>query len=215
MYFQVINSFNMEKVIIIARCSTNETKQDVTRQTEELTAKYRDQFEIVKTFAYYQSGTKNDEMNKEMLEYAIKNKIENILVTEISRIGRKVISVLQFIEQCSENKINVIIDNYNLNSLNKDKTVNITTQLILNISSSISCIELQETKRRLDSGRNKYINSGGVLGRKVGYRKSNDELLEENKDVVKFIRQNQSIRNIMKLTGKSSGTVQKVKKLVA
>ena len=203
----------MEKVIIIARCSTNETKQDVTRQTEELTAKYRDQFEIVKTFAYYQSGTKNDEMNKEMLEYAIKNKIENILVTEISRIGRKVISVLQFIEQCSENKINVIIDNYNLNSLNKDKTVNITTQLILNISSSISCIELQETKRRLDSGRNKYINSGGVLGRKVGYRKSNDELLEENKDVVKFIRQNQSIRNIMKLTGKSSGTVQKVKEI--
>jgi len=214
MYFLGLNSFIMEKVIIIARCSTNETKQDVTRQTEELTAKYRDQFEIVKTFAYYQSGTKNDEMNKQMLEYAIKNKIENILVTEISRIGRKVISVLQFIEQCSENKINVIIDNYNLNSLNKDKTVNITTQLILNISSSISCVELQETKRRLDSGRNKYINSGGVLGRKVGYRKSNYELLEENKDVVKFIRQNQSIRNIMKLTGKSSGTVQKVKKLV-
>ncbi len=215
MYFLGLNSFIMEKVIIIARCSTNETKQDVTRQTEELTAKYRDQFEIVKTFAYYQSGTKNDGMNKQMLEYAIKNKIENILVTEISRIGRKVINVLQFIEQCSENKINVIIDNYNLNSLNKDKTVNITTQLILNISSSISYIELQETKRRLDSGRNKYINSGGKLGRKTGYRKSNEELLEENKDIVKFIKQEQSIRNIMKLTGKSSGTIQKVKKLVA
>lgn len=215
MYFQAINSFIMEKAIIIARCSTNENKQDVSRQTEELNTKYENQFKIVKTFAYYQSGTKNDEMNKQMLEYAIDNKIENILVTEISRIGRKVVSVLQFIEQCSENKINVIIDNYNLNSLNKDKTVNAITQLILNISSSISCIELQGTKSRLNSGRLKFIKDGGKLGRKKGYRKSNEELLEENKDVVKFIRQEQSIRNIMKLTGKASGTIQKVKRLVA
>ena len=36
----------------------------------------------------------------------IENKIENILVSEISRIGRKVVSVLQFIEQCSEYKNN-------------------------------------------------------------------------------------------------------------
>jgi DNA invertase Pin-like site-specific DNA recombinase len=205
----------MEKAIIIARCSTSETKQDVTRQTEELTTKYGNQFKIVKTFAYYQSGTKNDEMNKQMLEYAIENKIENILVSEISRIGRKVVSVLQFIEQCSENKINVIIDNYNLNSLNKDKTINTITQLILNISSSISAIELQETKRRLDSGRSKYINSGGVLGRKIGSIKDPKKLLTQHADIVKFLKQGQSVRNTMKLTGKSNGTVQKVRKLVA
>ena len=205
----------MENAIIIARCSTTETKQDVTRQTEELKAKYGNQFKIVKTFAYYQSGTKNDEMNKKMLEFAIDNKVENILVSEISRIGRKVVSVLQFIEKCSENKINVIIDNYNLNSLNKDKTVNTITQLILNISSSISAIELQETKRRLDSGRNKYIKAGGTLGRKVGSTKDDTRLINEHLDIVKFLRQGQSVRNIMKLTSKSSGTVQKIKKIVA
>jgi len=205
----------MENAIIIARCSTNETKQDVTRQTNEITAKYGNQFKIVKTFAYYQSGTKNDDMNKQMLEYAIENKIENILVSEISRIGRKVVSVLQFIERCSENKINVIIDNYNLNSLNKDKTVNTITQLILNISSSISAIELQETKRRLDSGRNNFISSGGVLGRKKGSTKDPKKLLTEHSDIVKFLRQNQSVRNIMLLTGKSNGTIQKISKLIA
>lgn len=205
----------MENAIIIARCSTTEAKQDVTRQTEEMTAKYGNQFKIVKTFAYYQSGTKNDEMNKKMLEFAIDNKVENILVSEISRIGRKVVSVLQFIEKCSENKINVIIDNYNLNSLNKDKTVNTITQLILNISSSISAIELQETKRRLDSGRNKYIKAGGTLGRKVGSTKDDTRLINQHSDIVKFLRQGQSVRNIMKLTSKSSGTVQKIKKIVA
>ena len=122
---------------------------------------------------------------------------------------------MQFIEKCSENKINVIIDNYNLNSLNKDKTVNTITQLILNISSSISAIELQETKRRLDSGRNKYIKAGGTLGRKVGSTKDDTRLINEHLDIVKFLRQGQSVRNIMKLTSKSSGTVQKIKKIVA
>lgn len=204
----------MEKAIIIARCSTNETKQDVTRQTLELTSKYTNQYNIVKSFAYYQSGTKNNDKNQEMLKYAFENKIENILVTEISRIGRKVVSVLRFIEECSENKINVIIDNYNLNSLNKDKTVNTITQLILNISASISAIELQETKRRLDSGRNKFINSGGVLGRKIGSEKDPKRLMTEHADIIKFLKQGQSVRNIMKLTSKSSGTVQKVKKLL-
>ncbi len=161
----------MEKAIIIARCSTNENKQDVSRQTEELNAKYSNQYKIEKTFEYYQSGIQNQDKNLEMLKYAIENKIDHILVTEISRIGRKVVSVLQFIEECSDNKINVIIDNYNLNSLNKDKTVNTITQLILNISSSISAIEIQETKRRLNSGRNKFIRQGGKLGRKVGLQK--------------------------------------------
>ena len=206
----------MEKAIIIARCSTNETKQDVTRQTLELTSKYDNQYNIVKSFAYYQSGTKNNDKNQEMLEYAIENNIENILVTEISRIGRKVVSVLRFIEECSENKINVIIDNYNLNSLNKDKTVNTITQLILNISASISAIELQETKRRLDSGRNKFIRENGysALGRKKGSTKDSTKLKTEHADIVKFLKQGQSVRNIMKLTSKSSGTVQKVKKLL-
>ena len=205
----------MENTIIISRCSTNEAKQDVSRQTEELTLKYGNQFKIVKSFAYYQSGTKNDEMNKCILEFAIDNKIENILVSEVSRIGRRVVNVLQFIEECSENKINVIIDNYNLNSLNKDKTVNTITQLILNISASISAIELQETTRRLSSGRAKYIRDGGVLGRKKGTTKNDSTLLSDHADIVKFIRQGQSVRNTMKLTGKSSGTIMKVKKLTA
>lgn len=205
----------METAIIIARCSTNETRQNVNRQTQELEAKFENQYNIVKTFAYYQSGTKNEDKNSEMLSFAIENGIENIIVSEISRISRKVINVLQFIEKCNTEKINVVIDNYNLHTLNNDKTINTMVQMMLSIGASFSQAELVQTKIRLNSGRDKYIRDGGVLGRKTGYRKSNDDLLEQNKDVVKFIRQEQSIRNIMKLTGKSSGTIQKVKRLVA
>ena len=68
---------------------------------------------------------------------------------------------------------------------------------------------------RLNSGRQKYIRDGGKLGRKVGSEKEPKKLIAEHSDIVKFLKQGQSVRNTMKLTSKSSGTVQKIKKLVA
>ena len=53
--------------------------------------------------------------------------------------------------------------------------------------------------------------AGGRVGRKEGYRKDEKELLFEHKDVVKLLKQRLSVRKVMKLTGKSSGTVQKIK----
>lgn len=205
----------METAIIIARCSTNETRQNVNRQTQELEAKFGNQYKIVKTFAYYQSGTKNEDNNSEMLSFAIANGIENIIVSEISRISRKVVNVLQFIEKCNTEKINVVIENYNLHTLNNDKTINTMVQMMLSIGASFSQAELVQTKIRLNSGRDKYIRDGGVLGRKIGSEKDSKKLLTEHADIVKFIKQGQSVRNTMKLTGKSSGTIQKIKKLVA
>ena len=205
----------MERAIIIARCSTNETKQDVSRQSKELKRGYGNQYEIIKEFTYYKSGTTNDEVNNEILEFAIKNNIKHIISLEISRISRKISSFALFLEKCNQNKINVIIDNYKLHTLLPNGDENNMVQTMLSIASTFAKMELNLIKERLNSGRDKYIGEGGKLGRKVGYRKSNEELLEENKDVVKFIKQEQSVRNIMKLTGKSSGTIQKVKRLVA
>lgn len=206
----------MQNAIIIARCSTNEARQDVSRQTQELTAKYGSQFEIVKTFAYYQSGTKNEDNNSEMLAFAISNGIQNIIVSEISRISRKVVNVLQFIEKCNNEKINVVIENYNLHTLNNDKTINTMVQMMLSIGASFSQAELVQTQIRLNSGRAKFIRENGysALGRKIGSTKNEKTLKAENSDIIKYIKQGQSVRNIMKLTGKSSGTVQKIKKLI-
>lgn len=204
----------MEKAIIIARCSSNENRQDVTRQSQELISKYENLYNLSKVFNYYSSGTLNDQVNSEILDYAIKNNIKHIIAIEISRISRKISSFALFLEKCNENKINIIIDNFKLHTLLPSGDVNGMVQTMLSIASTFSSLELSMIKERLNSGRDKFIRDGGILGRKVGYRKSNEEFLQENKDVVKFFKQEQSIRNIMKLTGKSSGTIQKVKKLV-
>jgi len=89
------------------------------------------------------------------------------------------------------------------------------TKTMLQIGASFSEMEMRHTQSRLNSGRAKYIAGGGKLGRKLGTALSKEETLEKHKDIIKHLKQGQSIRNIMKLTDKSNGTVQKVKQLLA
>jgi DNA invertase Pin-like site-specific DNA recombinase len=204
----------MEKAIIISRCSTNESKQDVTRQSQSLTSTYGNQFDIVKEFTYYKSGTKNDEVNAEILDYAIQNGVKHIIALEISRISRKISSFALFLERCNDNNINIIIDNFKLHTLLPNGEKNAMVQTMLSIASTFANMELSLIQERLNSGRAKYIRDGGKLGRKEGSVKDDKKLITEHSDIVKYLRQGQSVRNTMKLTDKSSGTVQKIKKIL-
>ncbi len=204
----------MEKAIIISRCSTNESKQDVTRQSQSLTSTYGNQFDIVKEFTYYKSGTKNDEVNAEILDYAIQNGVKHIIALEISRISRKISSFALFLERCNDNNINIIIDNFKLHTLLPNGEKNAMVQTMLSIASTFANMELSLIQERLNSGRAKYIRDGGKLGRKEGSVKDDKKLVTEHSDIVKYLRQGQSVRNTMKLTDKSSGTVQKIKKII-
>jgi len=203
----------MERAIIIARCSTNDKRQDVTRQTFDLQNKYGNTYNIIKVLEYYKSGEKNDMEINEVLQYALDNNIQHILFSEISRIARRVIETLIFIENCTKMKVNVIIDNYNMHSLNADKTENMMTKTMLQIGAAFSEMELRQTKQRLNSGRAKYIAAGGRLGRKPDSKLTKADFLHKHKDIVKYLKQGQSVRAIMKLTSKSSGTIQKVKQV--
>lgn len=204
----------MEKAIIISRCSTNESKQDVSRQSQSLTSTYGNQFDIVKEFTYYKSGTKNDEVNAEILDYAIQNGVKHIIALEISRISRKISSFALFLERCNDNNINIIIDNFKLHTLLPNGEKNAMVQTMLSIASTFANMELSLIQERLNSGRAKYIRDGGKLGRKEGSVKDDKKLVTEHSDIVKYLRQGQSVRNTMKLTDKSSGTVQKIKKII-
>jgi len=204
----------MERAIIVSRCSTNEKRQDVSRQSYDLQNKFSKVYEIVKKLEYYKSGEKNEKEMDEIIQYAIINDIQHILFSEISRIGRRVIETLVFIENCTKHRINVHIDNYNMNSLNDDKSENMMTKIMLQIGASFSEMELKQTYSRLNSGRAKYIANGGKLGRNPDTKLTKEQILEKHKDIIKYLNQSQSVRNIMKLTAKSSGTIQKVKQLI-
>lgn len=201
-----------KKSLVVARCSTNENRQDINRQINDLVREY-ESHNIVKIFKYYKSGMKNETENHEILQYAIKNKIDNIIVTEVSRISRKISNFSIFLENCNQHRINLIIDNYKLHTL-IDQKENSMAQTMLQIAAIMAKTELDLIKERLNSGRDNYIRNGGTLGRKKGTSEKRADFMNKHSDIVKYLKRDQSIRDIMKLTGKSSGTIMKVKKFI-
>ena len=204
------------KVVIYSRVSTN--IQDYQRQTTELIEySTKMNFEVVKIFEEKISGgLKNEERPQllEMINFIKSNKIEKVLCWELSRIGRNTIEVLKTIQLLNENCISLYIKNYNLETLNDNCEVNPISQFMIQILTSVSEMERTQIRQRMKSGYENHIKNGGAVGRKTNYKKPTSTLLDENKDVVKLLKQGYSVRKIMKLCDKSSGTIQKVRKLI-
>ena len=57
-----------------------------------------------------------------------------------------------------------------------------------------------------------YIKNGGKLGRKSGSVKTSEQKREEYKEVISLLRKGYSVRNVAKLGGVSTSTVQRIKK---
>ena len=149
------------------------------------------------------------------MEYIENNKIEKVLTWELSRIGRDAISVLQVIELLNEAKVSLFIKNYNLETLNPDGTINVLSQFMAQVLNSVYMMERLAIVQRLQSGYKQHIALNRPVGRKPGVQiKSDEQFLKENKDVAKLLKQGYAVRKIMKLENKSSGTVQKVKKMI-
>jgi len=201
------------RVIIFSRVSTS--IQDNQRQIDELKEySQKMNFDVIRVFEEKISGGKKNEERPilmEMIQFVKDNQIDKVLCWEMSRIGRNTIEVLKTIELLNENHISLFIKNYNIETLNEKCEVNPLTQFLLQILISISQMERSQIRQRIKSGYDNFRKKGGKVGRKIGFTKDKETLLNQHKDVVKYLRQGQSVRNTMKLTGKSSGTVQKIK----
>jgi DNA invertase Pin-like site-specific DNA recombinase len=80
--------------------------------------------------------------------------------------------------------------------------------------SSCAQLERDNISFRLQSGRKRYIEKGGKLGRKVGSIKTEEQMKAEYREVISLLRKGYSIRDVAKLSGKGVSTVQRVKRLL-
>lgn len=91
-----------------ARCSTDETKQDINRQKLEL-----EKQNVLEENIYweYESGTKADRIQLNRLLKVI-NKGDTIISTEVSRITRSTKQLCDIIEIAKKNQIKLILGNF-------------------------------------------------------------------------------------------------------
>jgi DNA invertase Pin-like site-specific DNA recombinase len=205
-------------VVLFSRIST--AKQDYVRQTEELKLYASSmRYTIVAVYEEIISGSKNNSERvvfTEMMNFIVQNQVKKVLVWELSRIGRNASQVLLTLDILNQNKISLYIKNYNIETLDQDGNINPMSQFMLQILNTVNEMEKNSIVARLRSGYNRHVfDLQRPVGRKKGYRKPDQLILDENADVIKLLRKGYSVRVIMKLTGKSSGLIQKVKKLAS
>ena len=147
------------KVVLFARVSTN--IQDYDRQINELTAlAARNGWEIAASFAEKVSGAKKNIERTELLrmvEYVEANHINKVLVTELSRLGRDTLQVLEVIEMLNSKGISLYIQNYNIETLTDDGKVNPMSQFLITILAEVARMERKTIKERMDSGYQNFV----------------------------------------------------------
>lgn len=204
------------KVCILARVSTQ--VQDYDRQINELTVYSKaHQMEVVKVFANKISGnTKNEDRPEivELIDFVKTEKIDKVLVLEISRLGRNTLEALKVIELLNSHKICLFVKNYNIETLDKEGKINPMAQLLLTMLLEISSMERTTTRQRMESGYNNFRALGGKIGRKEGYRKSTNDMKVEYVEEIKLLRKGYSLRNIQKITNTSINTLRKLSEFV-
>lgn len=207
----------MKKVCIYARVSTQ--NQDYQRQLSEL-REYatRMDYEVVKEFSEKISGAKaiaERQALTELLDYAAANRIDKVLVYECSRISRRAIDFLQVIEQLTQMRVSVYILQNGLETLMADGSVNPIAQLVLGIIGQFNSMERSLIRSRMSSGYQHFRSNGGKVGRKEGYKKSDEQMRQQYNKELSLLKKGLSLRNIQAITGTSVNTLRKLKVIIS
>ena len=110
--------------------------------------------------------------------------------------------------------INLCIQKEQLILLDDEGSPSLFAPIMVATLSTCAQLERDNISFRLQSGRKRYIEKGGKLGRKVGSVKTAEQIRTEYREVISLLRKGYSIRDVAKLSGKRVSTVQRVKRLI-
>jgi len=192
------------------RVSTGTQSKEV--QEFNLSSEYKVFKEVVSgsiAFAERTEGAKIIQLVKE-------GKVEEILIHDISRIGRNNLDILKTIEFFTLHNVNLVSRREGLSTMLEGKANPIAT-LIIGILSTLAQHERERLKERQREGIDK-AKLKGVYKNNGGNRKQ--ETLEEfsakssTKKILKYLNEGNSLRRTALLSSCSLGKVQKVVRLL-
>lgn len=201
------------KIILYYRVSTS--AQDYSHQQAAL-RKYAKthHYEIVKEFGEKISGGKKIEERaaiRELLDFVKTNKVDKVVVYEASRLSRRQIDFLSIIEQLTELGVSLYILQNGLETLLPDKTPSPVSNLVLGILSQFNSLEKNLIRARMSIGYEHHRASGGRVGRKEGYRKSEDEYRLTYDREIALLSKGNTLKDVRAITGTSINTLRKLK----
>ena len=141
--------------------------------------------------------------------------ITEIVVHSIDRLGRNTLDIMQTIQEFTSNGINLISEKEGLQTI-VDGKENPIAKLMIAMLGSIAEFELNRIKERQAEGIAIAKEKGRYKGRKKGYREGVEKFLnkESTVQILKYVREGESIRRVALLSKTSEGTVKKVRGLI-
>ena len=204
------------KAVIYARVSSTGERQSTSRQVADLTDYANcNGLEVVEVYEEHISGAKRNEERAvltECIAYAVGNKVDVVLFSELSRCGRAVWEVLDTIRTLKDNGINAYFQKEGLSLFSADGKENPYLAVMVSVLGVCAQMERENIAYRLNSGRKLAIEKGVKMGRKVGSVKSKEQKQEEYAKVIRSLRAGKSVRDTAAICGVSVSTVQRVKK---
>ena len=156
------------------------------------------------------------EKGRELTQLVQNGEVNEVVVEELSRLGRNTIDTLTTLKFFEENGVNVVVKSMgNLQSMVNGKK-NPIWNLITSVMSSLYELERENILERTEMGRKMYVMNGGKLGRKVGTTESRNDFLKKDRTqkIISLLDKGKSVRDISSRLGVSPKTIVKVRKYV-
>jgi len=195
---------------------TSTVLQNSARQIE--TFKSHEGFDPAKLFVERVQGNipflQRPEATKMFDEITNESERCTVVVDSIDRLGRNLIDILHTIDLFTKNHINLKSIKESFTTLLDNGHVNPMAQLVISCMGSIAEMNRNQIKTRAMEGIKVAQALGKFQGRKLGAVQSDEKLLNRHQTIVKKIQKGISIRDISEITGASSATICKVKKVM-
>ncbi len=209
----------MRNAVIYARCSSalESHRQLTDRQVNDLSQFAKNnELTISKIYEEYASGARRNEERfvlLDCLEYCRANKIDLLMVSELSRLGRNVDEVLASVRYCKTHKINVFFQKEGLYIYDSEGNENPYLTIMIAVLGTAAQLEREAIKFRLQSGYRARIAKMGTvgMGRPRGSKMSKEEIETKYPKVVRELKRGTSIRRTAKLCDIAPSSVQRIK----
>ena len=195
----------MSKTYGYARCSTNESKQDINRQIKELRAAGAE--EVV--FEYEHGDAKVKEQLQMLLEMAAAG--DTIITLEVSRLSRSTQQLCEIVEVIKQKRLRLII----MGSITVDcrsGSIDPMSQAFIQMSAVFAELELSIIRARVKSG----IANAKAKGKKVGrpHLTKDDIPASFMKHYPSLVDGKMNVSELARVCGISRPTVYKYMKMV-
>ena len=205
----------MQQAVIFVRVSKKE--QDYQRQVEDLRAVAHSQgVQVVAEIAEKISGAKRNQDREgiqQLLELSRRGAIQKVLVSEVSRLGRSTVEVLQIVEELTQLGISIYVQNFGIETLKNGKR-NPVAQFMFTLLAEFARLERETLRERILSGMDEARRQGVTIGRPVGATEEKAVFLKKYAAVARQLRAGLSVRKTAKLCAVAINTVRKVKTLL-